>query len=458
MKKKQTIRGRKKKSREKQVYYGLAILASLFVIVGLTSAVCGDMGKSKEVSKMDENVDIKKEDEGSEADKEDADDKDKLAENPDIRVLIMTNGFRGTAHSEVKLHCEAGMTVIYGDKEKEYKKKKTLTFEPDHKWFKEGIVRIKPADGKLTVKSLERGDGAPSYDGVIELRSTAEGIVIINELPVESYLCGVVPSEMPSSYELEALKAQAVCARSYAYRQMEDYGYPEYEAHVNDSTDYQVYNNSGQAESSSKAVQETAGQAVMYNGKIATTYYYSTSSGKTTTMEAWGTEPNESNGYLCSAEVRGDDGDYEKDLPWYRWTVSVSAETLSNLIGLNTGKDIGTLNSIKITKRGPGDVALVMKVKGDKGSVTVKTENKIRKALGGSEYKIKRQDGSETDGRDLLPSAFFTIEKKGDKFVIEGGGFGHGIGMSQTGANEMAKQGKDYIDILTLFYKDISVE
>lgn len=458
MKKKQTIRGRKKKSREKQVYYGLAILAALFVIVGLTSAVRGDMGKSKEVSKMDETVDIKQEDGGSEDDKEDTDDKDKLAENPDIRVLIMTNGFRGIAHSEVKLYSETGMTVTYGDKEKEYKKKKTLTFEPDHKWFKEGIVRVKAADGKITVKSLERGDGVPSYDGVIELRSTAEGIVIINELPVESYLCGVVPSEMPSSYELEALKAQAVCARSYAYRQMEDYGYPEYEAHVNDSTDYQVYNNSGQAETSSKAVQETAGQAVMYNGKIATTYYYSTSSGKTTTMEAWGTEPNESNGYLYSAEVRGDDGDYEKDLPWYRWTVSVSAETLSNLISLNTGKDIGTLSSIKITKRGPGDVALVMKAKGDKGSVTVKTENKIRKALGGSEYKIKRQDGSETDGRDLLPSAFFTIEKKGDEFVIEGGGFGHGIGMSQTGANEMAKQGKDYIDILTLFYKDISVE
>ena len=131
---------------------------------------------------------------------------------------------------------------------------------------------------------------------------------------------------------------------------------------------------------------------------------------------------------------------------------------MSDLIGLNTGKDIGTLEKIKITERGPGDVALVMKAVGDMGSVTVKTENKIRKALGGSEYKIKRQDGSETDGRDLLPSAFFTIEKKGGNFVIKGGGFGHGIGMSQTGANEMAKKGKNYKEILSLFYKDITVE
>ena len=75
---------------------------------------------------------------------------------------------------------------------------------------------------------------------------------MINELSMESYLCGVVPSEMPASYELEALKAQAVCARSYARRQMESYGYPEYEAHVNDSTDFQVYNNSQPQERSSR--------------------------------------------------------------------------------------------------------------------------------------------------------------------------------------------------------------
>ena len=121
----------------------------------------------------------------------------------------------------------------------------------------------------------------------LELRTTAEGIVIINELPVESYLCKVVPSEMPASYELEALKAQAVCARNFAYMQMSDYAYPEYEAHVNDSTDFQVYGNSEAQESSSRAVSETAGEVLKYNGAIVTTYYYSTSCGKTTTVEAW---------------------------------------------------------------------------------------------------------------------------------------------------------------------------
>lgn len=446
----------------------MAILAAVFIVVGLTAAIKGGAKRSVEagiVSAVKPEDKEKADKTGGKKTKADGEENGEdggaggiKVDNPDIRVLLMTNGFRDITHPEVSLSSESGMIVTCGDKKKEYDKKKVLTIAPDHKWFEKGAVRVRAKKGKIKVESLKRGDGKPSYNGVIELRSTAEGLVLINELPVEDYLCGVVPSEMPSSYEPEALKTQAVCARSYAYRQMKKYAYPEYEAHVNDSTAYQVYNNSGQAKTASEAVKQTAGQTVRYKGEVVSTYFYSTSCGKTTTMEAWGTKSSEKNGYLYSAEVKGENGDYEKDLPWYRWSVTVSVETLSNLIGLNTGKDVGTLNSVEVTKRGPGDVAIAIKAAGDKGSVTVKTENKIRSALGGSEYKIKRQDGSETDGRDLLPSAFFTIEKKGDKFVIEGGGFGHGIGMSQTGANEMAKQGKDYKEILALFYKDITVE
>ena len=88
---------------------------------------------------------------------------------------------------------------------------------------------------------------------------------------------------------------------------------------------------------------------------------------------------------------------------------------------------------------------------GDKGSVRVSTENKIRRAFGGKGYTIIKHDGTQVKSSKLLPSAFFTINKSGDTFVIQGGGFGHGIGMSQTGANEMAKSGKNYQEILTFF-------
>ena len=102
-------------------------------------------------------------------------------------------------------------------------------------------------------------------------------------------------------------------------------------------------------------------------------------------------------------------------------------------------------------------MALQIVATGDAGSVTVDTENKIRSALGGSGYTITKNDGSTSQSSALLPSAFFTIEKSGDTFVISGGGFGHGIGMSQNGANEMAKQGADYRQILQTFYKDVEI-
>ena len=377
-------------------------------------------------------------------------------ENPDIRVLLMTDGYQNETHPKAVLSSDSGLVVSFGEQEEETTEK--LTVEPDDQRFQEGVIRVKAKEGRVTVETLNRGYGTPSYEGVIELRTTAEGLVLINELPVENYLCGVVPSEMPASYELEALKAQAVCARSYAYRQMESYGYPEYEAHVNDSTAYQVYGNSAPADSTREAVEATAGETVRYQGKVVTTYYYSTSCGRTTNVEAWGTTPSEANGYLKSVEVCGAHGDYEKDLPWYRWKATVSAETLSNLIGLNTGTDIGTASEIKVTKRGPGEVALAIQAVGSKGSVTVETENKIRRALGGEGYEIEKQDGSVAASAELLPSAFFTIERSGDTFVIQGGGYGHGIGMSQNGANEMAKQGMDYREILCLFYQNVTIE
>ena len=281
---------------------------------------------------------------------------------------------------------------------------------------------------------------------------------MVNELPLENYLCKVVPSEMPASYQKEALKAQAICARSYAYRQIMDYAYPEYQAHVNDSTDYQVYNNSASQQAATEAVQETAGKVLKYNGNIITAYYYSTSCGKTTTMAAWGTKEKAENAYLQSVEVKDQTGDYERNLPWYRWEADIDQNTLSKMIAENTKKNIGTVQSLEVTKSGPGGAALQIKVSGDLGTVVVATENKIRRALGGSGYEIKKQDGTDVKGSRLLPSAFFKVEKKGNTFKIKGGGYGHGIGMSQNGANEMAKKGKNYQQILQMFYPGTTIE
>ena len=364
--------------------------------------------------------------------------------NPLIRVVLQTTGYRGIFHNEVRYDIGEGETTIY----------------PDDVRFQEGSIKINPGENQtITILSIERGQGCPTYQGMMELYATVEGIVIVNELPVETYLKAVVPSEMPASYEVEALKCQAICARSYAYCQMETFAYPIYFAHVDDSVSFQVYGNAKETERTNLALSETTGEKLTYRDNVIKTYYYSTSSGHSTSIEAWGSELCEENQYLCGVSLMKEDGTaYEETLPWYRWTVTLSEEELTNLLELNSGQELGTLKEIKVTKRGVGDVALQLVVEGTKGKLIVETENKIRALLGDGDFQIVKQDGKGVKCGKLLPSAFFSIAKNGRSYIIKGKGYGHGIGMSQNGANEMAKTGMSYKEILTYFYPGTKVQ
>ena len=387
--------------------------------------------------------------------------KKEVQESENIRVLLKTNGFKHLTHSQVQLKAESGLVLTSNGIEKEYAASELVLISPSDQLFQNGTIQVKCKDDadKICIVSLQRGYGNPVYRGSLELFSTAEGIVIVNELPMEEYLYAVVPSEMPASYEIEALKAQAVCARSYAYNQSRKYSYPEYQAHVDDSTSFQVYGNSKEQSSTIRAVDETSGEKIWYNGRVATAYYYSTSSGQSASIQAWGTKYNDNNRYLKSIAVCDEKGKpYEKELPWYRWTTVIPQETLGNLIELNTGTELGTLKLLSVTQQGDGGIVQQITAIGDSGKVVVETENKIRRALGGNGYTIEKQDGTVVNSSQLLPSAFFTIKNDGKNYVISGGGYGHGIGMSQNGANEMAKAGKNYREILTTFYSGVTIQ
>ena len=396
------------------------------------------------------------------------------AEKPLIRVVIKSNGFKEIAHTSVSLGAKDGLLISSrnraensndnGNSAETYEEReagKVFEITPDDPRFQSGTICIEPKSpsDRITINSLTRGYGTPSYRGKLELFPTAEGIVIVNELPLEEYLYAVVPSEMPASYEAEALKCQAVCARSYAHCQMLAFGYPEYSAHVDDSVSYQVYGNSKEQEMTIRAVQETTGQRLWHQNQVVKTYYYSTSCGHSTSIEAWGSSLTDANQYLKGVSICNEEGkSYEENMPWYRWKANVSEKTLSNLIELNTGKEIGRLQNVSVTKQGVGGIALQIVAIGTKGKVTVDTENKIRSTLGGSGYEITKNDGTIVKSTKLLPSAFFTIAKTGGNYIIEGGGYGHGIGMSQNGANEMAKAGKTYDEILQFFYPGTEVK
>ena len=208
-----------------------------------------------------------------------------------------------------------------------------------------------------------------------------------------------------------------------------------------------------------QAVLETEGELLWYGDNIAMTYFYSTSSGNSTSIEAWGTKLVDANQYLSGVSISNEEGtDYEKELSWYRWNATISFKTMEKLVEENLKKEIGNLRNIEITKIGQGGVVQEIEIIGTEDSVKVETENKIRKVLGGGGYQITKQDGTVINSMKMLPSAFFSLEKNEDSYIISGGGYGHGIGMSQNGANELAKSGKDYEQILEFFYPGTKVK
>ncbi len=434
------------KFKEQYIYYGLCAVTAMLLIVAVIN---------KREMKQDQLRETKKQEQSQEQKK--AEEKD--VGNAVIRVLIRGEGFQEELHEKVGITAPGGLVIEYGGGREELEAQAVFEAAADHPYFASGAIRISPRQPgeKLTVTTLTRGYGVPSYGGIIELVANG-GVAVINEIPFEEYLYGVVPSEMPASYEMEALKCQAVCARSYAYHQMQEMAYPQYQAQVDDSTAFQVYGNSEIQPSVIQAVDETAGQKLWYQGQVAAAYYYSTSCGMSTDMTAWGGSAGEETAYLKSISISGEQGDYEKELPWYRWEAAIPKTVISDLISEYAETDIGNLTRLEVTERGAGGVALVLVAEGDRGSAVIETENKIRRALGGSGYEIMKQDGNLTPARDLLPSAFFEIEEQPEQIILHGGGFGHGIGMSQNGANEMAKQGMGYEEILKTFYCGVTIE
>ncbi len=143
------------------------------------------------------------------------------------------------------------------------------------------------------------------YRGNLEIWETEEGYVVINELPIEEYLYSVVPSEMPAGYPMEALKAQAICARTYAYLHILSPAYPQWNAHVDDTTAFQVYHSVEEQESTTRAVNETEGVVLLSpDGRsLAQTYYYSTSCGLGSDAHVWRTPYADDYPYIMSRQI-----------------------------------------------------------------------------------------------------------------------------------------------------------
>jgi len=233
--------------------------------------------------------------------------------------------------------------------------------------FAASSVKFRGTDPLRLLGPALNGVTSGLYRGSIEVRLDGGGLTSINELDMDSYIRGVVAGEMPSSWPLEALKVQAVAARTYALSTAKSSGafdqYPD--------TRSQVYRGViGESVRSDAAVAATQRQIVTYDGVPAVTYYFSTSGGETENVEF------SFIGALSKPWLVSVPDPYDNQSPYHRWTVPFSAARLDRALGAP-----GAFKRLKVTQRGESPRVVKAKVVGTRGSRTV-TGPQVRTSLG----------------------------------------------------------------------------
>ena len=311
-----------------------------------------------------------------------------------------------------------------------------------------GPIQVNPLAREGRIKAADR-----EYRGSMEVVSNTNGkLTVVNILDVENYLRGVVPPEIGKLKEnrIEALKAQAVAARTYTVSNLgrrKALGFDLYGTVAD-----QVYHGySAEWPVADRAISETRGMIASYDGKPIAAQYSSTCAGETESIEdAWGGNPIP---YLRSVRDRdrGSD-DFCNHSPVYTWRVEWNKNTLENILatrlpGLDPRKrGEFSLRSISIKSRSPTGRVQQLEIKSNHGTTTLRS-GQIRSAL-----------RRPVRGQPMLRSTKFDLKFRQNSVVAEGGGYGHGIGMCQMGAIGMAGQGYKYDRILKHYYRGIDLD
>lgn len=440
----------------------------------------------------------------------------------DTRVAISDTSFQSIYHNSIKISCTsssnlytlinkfsldvpANSTITFTS----HKNELSINIGSKKKTFKE---RIYLKGGPFTITNITRGypSFSPTYNGILELYPTKNGIILINEVNIEDYLTKVVPSEMPIWGGLEALKCQAVSARTYAISDMLGNRYANLGFYVDDSTKSQVYNNTKPEEVSNQAVKETSGLIMTFNNQPIDAKYYSTSCGTGVNYkDIWFTADGNSDykPYLKTSSYLEDmlplpssEEDwfkFYKDIniksfdsksPYFRWNVSFDNKILTENLNINLKKvfkaspeyitlytntdkpkklnkfpkELKNLKDIKVIKRSNGGNLLELSFTFENAVVDLKKDSYIRRSFNNSsnteKIYINRHIGKPIENWSTLPSSFFSIEKNDGKFILYGGGYGHGVGMSQYGAMYLSENKQNFKTILNTYYNNVKIE
>lgn len=290
--------------------------------------------------------------------------------------------------------------------------------------------------------------GRRTYRGALRIRNLAGRLALIGELDLEDYLLGVVPGEIGRKLDpllLEAVKAQAVVARTYAVRGIGQYGNKPWD--LRDDVRDQVYEGmAGEDPLCARAVRETRGLVLLDDqNRIVDAFYHSTSGGATADIAAvWPGKPVRS--YLRGVADTAPDGRaWGAWAPAAAWTETWPAKSLHAAVrrdlkeALGSPCDPGEVVSLSLSGRDASDRARTLVVKGRKKTCEVPSD-RIRWAL-------KRPGGA-----GILRSCRFLLDLRDGHYIARGTGNGHGVGLSQTGALGRARAGQDLSTILLSYY------
>jgi stage II sporulation protein D len=362
--------------------------------------------------------------------------KEEISVSPDVSFVIRSFKRNGQkvyfSGKEVFLEANSeGIVLSEGEKDKLEEKSERVVFVPKNKKFCFSL------NGK-------------KYRGILEIVFVAKdsSLLALNWVWVEDYLKGVIPFEMGkrTESEFEALKAQALTARTYALSQIkksEKKGF-DLESSVID----QIYGSMDKEEALvNKAIAETEGEVITYKGKFIQAFYHANCGGKTESVnEVWG---HDKIPYLISVP----DGDHCSWYKRYQWEVAWEREKLEKSLpqylkeyAEDPPDAVGKIKDIKVLKRSGSGRVKVLQIKTDNGSFRLK-KDKIR-------WVIRKAENTSS----ILPSTLFDLEIKRDSngdidsIIFKGRGNGHGAGMCQTGAIGMARKGYTYRQILKHYY------
>ncbi len=275
----------------------------------------------------------------------------------------------------------------------------------------EKIERLGNMKGDLLVSGTH-------YTGNIEVWKGEKGLYLINELPFEDYVKSVVMAEVGPNWEKETLKAQAVIARTYAVYQKNMNGNSRY--HITSSVLHQVYKGNHYDTRIAYAVAETSGEILTFNGKPIEALYHSTCGGKTENPEdVFGKSYPYLKSVTSSCELS----------PYRVWEKKIPISEIEKALNITGIKELS--------------------VKSYTSTMRVKELNIINKS---GQSTVKANDFRKLLGWSRLPSTNFSMQRDGDSIIFEGNGYGHGVGLCQWSALEMARESKNYREILSFFY------